>query len=278
MCKSFILIAHTGVGVSDVAREQTFGVIMPAPAMPPAMPPGMPPDMPPEVAAEKPSNWMLLFTFLFEASVLFLGFAVSCFVFAGLFIWLEPRIFGTSNLYLFLVKIKLHYDKIKHEYDSGRYFAGAGDMYKGDLNKKGQRHGRGSYIYANGCIYEGQWKNDLSHGQGKCSEANGNVYSGQHKNGQAHGQGKYTWADGNAYQGEWVSGEMQGKGKYFYSNGVIYEGQFKANKRHGRGSQKEANGDKVEGEWEDDKYLHSLVVSDALKALRSMPSRKTKKS
>ena len=73
------------------------------------------------------------------------------------------------------------------------------------------------------------------------------------------------------YVGEWNAGEMNGKGKYNYSNGTVYEGQFKSNKRHGRGAQRDTNGTLTEGEWEDDKYLHSLVVSDALNALRSMP-------
>ena len=85
-------------------------------------------------------------------------------------------------------------------------------------------------------------------------------------------KGTYTWADGNCYQGQWAAGEMQGKGKYNYSNGTVYEGQFKANKRHRRGSQVDTNGTSTQGEWEDDKYLHSLVVSDALHALRSTPS------
>ena len=37
--------------------------------------------------------------------------------------------------------------------------------YVGDF-VNGQRHGLGSYFYANGDLYEGQWENDQKNGQG----------------------------------------------------------------------------------------------------------------
>ena len=49
--------------------------------------------------------------------------------------------------------------------------ASAGDViqyghnYTGDF-KDGKRHGTGKYIYPNGDIYEGEWKNNIREGEG----------------------------------------------------------------------------------------------------------------
>ena len=57
--------------------------------------------------------------------------------------------------------------------------------YDGERNSAGQRHGRGVYRYANGEVYEGDWKDDKRHGQGVLRYAGGSIdHDGQWEAGQ----------------------------------------------------------------------------------------------
>ena len=103
---------------------------------------------------------------LFEVLVISLGIIFAFFAITGSMVWLDPRILGTSRLYWWLVKTKLQYDgRTLHPMHHG----GGAETYKGEVNKQGQRHGKGKCVYPNGCVYEGGWKNGLSHGIGKCT-------------------------------------------------------------------------------------------------------------
>ena len=51
--------------------------------------------------------------------------------------------------------------------------------------------GKGKYIYADGEVYEGNYKNGLKHGFGKIFYTNATQYQGTFKNGYADGEGKY---------------------------------------------------------------------------------------
>ena len=42
----------------------------------------------------------------------------------------------------------------------------------------------------------------------------GRVYSGQYKDDKKHGFGVYTWADGRCYEGFWYKGKQHGLGTY----------------------------------------------------------------
>merc|ERR1740124_1882960 len=63
-------------------------------------------------------------------------------------------------------------------------------------------------------------------GTGKYSWADGGVYEGDWKDGKMHGKGKYSYANGGVYEGDWKDGKMHGKGKYSFANGDVYEGYF----------------------------------------------------
>ncbi|XP_042253441.1 radial spoke head 10 homolog B isoform X1 [Thunnus maccoyii] len=52
------------------------------------------------------------------------------------------------------------------------------NQYMGDF-VQGQRHGKGSFYYAGGAIYEGEWKNNKKHGQGKFTFKDGRVFEGE---------------------------------------------------------------------------------------------------
>lgn len=43
----------------------------------------------------------------------------------------------------------------------------------------------------------------------------GRVYQGQYKDDKKHGFGIYTWADGRCYEGYWYRGKQHGVGTYY---------------------------------------------------------------
>ena len=69
-------------------------------------------------------------------------------------------------------------------------------------------HGRGSYIWADGRKYEGEYVND-----------------------KKDGYGVYTWADGRKYQGFWANGKQDGIGKYISNDGSVKWGVWEDGKR-----------------------------------------------
>ena len=70
----------------------------------------------------------------------------------------------------------------------------------------GKCHGYGTYTWASGTKYVGEWKNYKKHGNGTYTMADGQKYVGEWKNGNKHGQGTFTNADGTIYHsGEWVN-------------------------------------------------------------------------
>jgi hypothetical protein len=91
--------------------------------------------------------------------------------------------------------------------------------YEGEYNAAGQREGRGTVRYADGEVYEGEWKAD-----------------------KMEGHGTYRAAHGDVYEGEWKADKMEGRSTMRYADGDVYEGEYKANKKEGRGTYRFANG------------------------------------
>ncbi len=54
--------------------------------------------------------------------------------------------------------------------------------------------------------------------------ADGEKYVGEFKDGKRHGQGTYTWASGSKYVGEYKDNKMHGQGTFTYPNGVEERG------------------------------------------------------
>ncbi|CAL9698875.1 unnamed protein product [Knipowitschia caucasica] len=52
------------------------------------------------------------------------------------------------------------------------------NQYKGDF-ACGQRHGKGTFYYADGAVYEGEWRKNKKHGKGKFTVKNGKVFQGE---------------------------------------------------------------------------------------------------
>lgn len=124
-------------------------------------------------------------------------------------------------------------------------------IYRGEINKKKKRHGKGVIVYDTGRVYEGQWKNDLREGSGYELFTNGNVYQGQYSQGKAHGKGIYQWRNGEVFDGEWKNGKKDGSGVWKGIHGESFIGQWKEGKANGFGVNTWIDGDRYEGEWKD---------------------------
>ena len=119
----------------------------------------------------------------------------------------------------------------------------------------------GTYTFASGNKYVGEWKDDKKHGKGTYTFASGDKYVGEWKDDTMHGKGTYTWADGAIYRGYFIDGVRAGKGALTASHGSSYVGEFKDDKRHGKGTLTRANGTVESGIWADGKYLYESVES-----------------
>ena len=134
------------------------------------------------------------------------------------------------------------------------------EAYDGERNAAGQMHGRGVYWYADGKVYEGDWKDDKRHGRGVCRYASGNLYDGDYKDDKRHGGGMYRYASGAVYEGDWTDDKRHGRGVFRYIDSSVYEGDYKDDNRHGQGVYRYANGDVYEGDFKDGK-IHGRGVN-----------------
>ncbi len=106
----------------------------------------------------------------------------------------------------------------------------------------GKPNGEGSYFYANGDIYSGNWVNGVKSG-------NGAFVSGK---------------DDSQLVGTWVNGTLT-KGKWLFADGTTWHGNFKKNKPIGPGVFYFPNGTQQEGVYveegdpEDDEAEIKLV-------------------
>ena len=83
-------------------------------------------------------------------------------------------------------------------------------------------HGKGTFKWATGNQYNGQWNNNQIDGIGTFKWGDGlRKYDGNYVDGLQHGYGVYTCEDQGQYQGMWVNGQQHGKGKYVFPNGKV---------------------------------------------------------
>ena len=125
----------------------------------------------------------------------------------------------------------------------------------------------GSYSYADGETYLGEWRDDKRHGRGIYTWADGDKYAGEFQNGNKHGWGTYTFADGTTYAGQYKDDKGQGWGTYTFGPesewaGDKYVGEFQDGKRHGEGTYTFADGAKEVGTFRNGK-LNGYAVSYA---------------
>ena len=120
----------------------------------------------------------------------------------------------------------------------------------------------GSYTFANGDKYVGEFKTDAYNGQGTFifgpnSEWAGDKHVGEYRNNKRNGQGTYTHANGDKYVGEYKNDAMNGQGTYTHADGDKYVGEFKNDAYNGQGTYTYADGTKEEGFWKDGEFLYA---------------------
>ena len=65
----------------------------------------------------------------------------------------------------------------------------------------------GTYTWADGDKYVGEWQNGQAHGLGSLTWTSGQKYIGEFVFGYHHGQGTHTYADGRMREGIWENGK-----------------------------------------------------------------------
>ena len=68
-------------------------------------------------------------------------------------------------------------------------------------------NGTGTFVYAGGNRYEGQWRDGNREGRGTGFFADGDRYEGEWRNNVFHGRGTYTWTTGVRFTGTYADGE-----------------------------------------------------------------------
>ena len=88
-------------------------------------------------------------------------------------------------------------------------------------------HGSGTFSYASGDIYEGEWSGGEKQGEGKYFfKDSGSTFQGKWEEG-SFVSGKWVYKDGSTFDGGLEDGVPAGVGVYtFMSNGLSQRGQF----------------------------------------------------
>ncbi len=90
----------------------------------------------------------------------------------------------------------------------GTYTFADGNKYIGEF-RDDNFNGQGTFTFASGGKYVGEWRDDKYHGQGTLTTANGNKYVGEFRDDKPHGQGTFTFADGRVLEGIFKDGELK---------------------------------------------------------------------
>ncbi len=147
-------------------------------------------------------------------------------------------------------------------------------FYKGKY-KNGEKHGKGTYYYKSGSIFNGKYKEGKKDGKGTYVWSGGDRYIGDYKDDKKDGKGTYIWWHEDKYIGDWKDGKEDGKGTYVWSDGDKYIGDWKEGKRAGEGILYDKNKNIIkQGIWENSQLITSKVI-DAKSLLSSKKSNQT---
>lgn len=134
----------------------------------------------------------------------------------------------------------------------GTYQYANGNRYVGDF-KNGNPDGQGILYFANGNKYLGHWQQNWRQGEGRFIFTEGHEYLGQFERNQFHGKGLMRYANGDTYDGDWKHNLPEGLGVYTFHTGNRYEGQFAAGRFNGQGTMFYTNGSRFTGWWQNSK-------------------------
>jgi hypothetical protein len=161
------------------------------------------------------------------------------------------------------------------------------------LDEAKRKGGTAKYVYPDGTIYDGEWKDFKPHGYGNKIWPNKSYYLGEFVNGEISGQGHAKFINEGLYDGEWKNGSIiegvvefenpeanggkkiyRGRfhnwkphgesGEFEYSDGSKYRGEVKNGIEEGFGRKSCANGDEYEGYFRAGLYHgHGQLVTKA---------------
>jgi hypothetical protein len=101
-----------------------------------------------------------------------------------------------------------------------------GERYVGSM-ARGRMHGVGTFLDAQGTVYQGEWQEGRENGLGLRVWVIGR-YEGQWREGKRHGRGIMFWINGNLYRGEFREDLPEGLGEYFSVEGGWFRGTWLA--------------------------------------------------
>ncbi|PIE40695.1 MAG: hypothetical protein CSA49_07155 [Gammaproteobacteria bacterium] len=139
----------------------------------------------------------------------------------------------------------------------------AAGVYDGERNAFNRFHGQGTYKYANGNVYTGEWKDGRKSGNGVQIWTNGNRYEGEWSENRQNGQGTMTWANKDEYTGQWAGGKRHGTGTMTWADGSSYQGYWQADRQSGQGTLTSKDGTVIAGAWKEGKVVGDAIVSFA---------------
>ncbi|OBS60615.1 hypothetical protein A6R68_08243, partial [Neotoma lepida] len=152
-----------------------------------------------------------------------------------------------------------------------------GSQHIPGMFSEGLMHGQGTYIWADGLKYEGDFVKNIPMNHGVYTWPDGSTYEGEVTNGMRNGFGMFKcatqpvsyighWCHGKRhgkgsiyynqegtswYEGDWVDNIKKGWGIRCYKSGNIYEGQWENNMRHGEGRMRWlTTNEEYTGHWE----------------------------
>ena len=192
----------------------------------------------------------------------------------------------------------------KGDYEYGRIINGIrkgleegpfeGQIYEGQFNSDGQKHGFGKYTWQDGTTNEGMFKNGFAEGLGKATYPNGTIYEGTFEEDRWQGPGRiyeleagklYLSAIGTYFDGRLIEGtlflpdgkidlsgnfnkelQLHGDGiRYLYGDDgsiqSVWSGEYKNGFLDGYGEYNYINGYKYKGEWKNGKFSGLCEIS-----------------
>ncbi len=95
------------------------------------------------------------------------------------------------------------------------------------------KNGFGTYTWADGDKYEGEWKEGKFQGKGKYYYSNGSIFSGMYEKGKKHGNGVFVNPNGKDFEGVWEYGKRIVKTNSLYKEWLIGKWEGKGYQTNG---------------------------------------------